>query len=406
MSAETQEILTVLAAYGIAPEDRDGKENLPEVGELQDGEWIHQTSIAEIDADWPESPEGFPYGLRDERVREWWQAIQQIIKDGQDPNRRVPPEAGEDSSAYGPWSPAAWYCPIHFFGEAWGIYIRESALFSISTDIARQVNWSQVKVNKSKMAQQLLRAAFYVLFLHEQFHHKVESLGLRMMVAASKQFYIPYSRGVYQATFRTDDCLEESLANAESYRRFKESTYKNIFDTAIHGGLLEYLLTSFKGAPPGYRRAPDFLSEKKFRDGLWRLQSQVKEGVLLPSWPSSQWAVAGNMTKALKPISSEIFLIVPTGHKPIVSKKDIRPGFTATTAALQGALIRHYGFREVSGGKGSHIKLQHADATTVVLTNRCNGMSREVITQAIKKIGPNYGLNRLPELLKGTLLRV
>ena len=253
-----------------------------------------------------------------------------------------------------------------------------------------------------------MRAAFYSLFLHEQFHHKVESLGLRLMVAAKSSFYIPYSRNVYTVTFNTDDCLEEALANADSYNRLSQKTYKDRLHGQIYRATRDYLRDSFEVAPPGYRRASGFLGTR-FDDGVWDLQTQVREGTVhpnphaLPPVHPSHWGLAPNMTKALMPISSKVFLILPVGSKPFLSHKDIRPGFTATTRELRAALTRHYGFWVEAGGKGSHVKLAHRTAPTVILSNRCNGMSPGVIEKAIKAIGRDYGLNRLPELLNGTL---
>ena len=37
--------------------------------------------------------------------------------------------------------------------------------------------WQAVRVPRSQIVRHLLRSAFYVFFLHEQFHHKVESLA-------------------------------------------------------------------------------------------------------------------------------------------------------------------------------------------------------------------------------------
>jgi hypothetical protein len=33
------------------------------------------------------------------------------------------------------WDAAAWYCPIHFYGFEWGIYIRIKSVYEIALDI-------------------------------------------------------------------------------------------------------------------------------------------------------------------------------------------------------------------------------------------------------------------------------
>lgn len=96
-------------------------------------------------------------------------------------------------------------------------------------DIARAVSWLGVPsplASRSAIARQLLRSAFYVFYLHEQFHHKVESLGFRLLITTGADRYRPYKTNVYRRTYLTVDCLEESLANAESYLRLSEERYK------------------------------------------------------------------------------------------------------------------------------------------------------------------------------------
>ena len=52
----------------------------------------------------------------------------------------------------------------------------------------RFVNWYTVpRPIPPTITRQLLRSAFYVLYLHEQFHHKVESLGFRLLIAVRQQ---------------------------------------------------------------------------------------------------------------------------------------------------------------------------------------------------------------------------
>jgi hypothetical protein len=46
----------------------------------------------------------------------------------------------------------AWYCPIHFFGHGWGIYIRESCILSTAMDIARAAS---PLAHRSVIARQL-----------------------------------------------------------------------------------------------------------------------------------------------------------------------------------------------------------------------------------------------------------
>ena len=121
--------------------------------------------------------------------------------------------------AKGPQSRTARGTAHPFFWARLGIYIGESCILDIARDISFYVDWKSVHASPSSIARQLLRSAFYVLFLHEQFHHKVESLGLRYLIATGTDHYRPYKANVYRPLYLSSGCLEESLANAESYGR-------------------------------------------------------------------------------------------------------------------------------------------------------------------------------------------
>lgn len=69
------------------------------------------------------------------------------------------------------------------------MYIREGCILSLPKDIASFVKWGTVRASSWLIASQLLRSAFYVFFLHEQFHHKVESLGFRLLISTGPDRY-------------------------------------------------------------------------------------------------------------------------------------------------------------------------------------------------------------------------
>jgi hypothetical protein len=217
------EILPILRELGIEPEEDVGGAVFPEIGEIEEGETIYATSLDEIFRAEGEGPDA-THGIGDDRLGGWWDEIETIIQTAgagpfleRSPVRSEPPEPH-----------CAWYCPIHFFGHAWGIYIRESCILSHAVDVARFVDWRAVAnpfARRNAIVRQLLRSAFYIFFLHEQFHHKVESLGFRFLIATGTDRYRPYKTNVYRPSYLTADCLEESLANAESYRRLAEPRY-------------------------------------------------------------------------------------------------------------------------------------------------------------------------------------
>jgi hypothetical protein len=403
MAISTDQILDVLRNYGIHPLDDDIAEiDLPGIGQIEEGEGVYATSLGEVlgrgdDTDVAEL--GWP-GIDDPRMQRWRDDLERIIGEGKTsfPSRRPlrPPEPPEPH--------CAWYCPVHFFGHAWGIYIRESCILSHALDIATFVHWPSVHVPQSEIARHLLRSAFYVFFLHEQFHHKVESLGFRLLVSTGTDRYRPYKANVYRPTFLTPRCIEESLANAESYRRLGEPRYVQRVDPAIRDGLRRYLLRSIPLQPPGYAEGVRYLSEAPYRNGLFNLQSQVLDGVIPATTTAGHWSVAPNMITALADITDDIYVVLPRGARPIFRPTSVDPGATVSSRALEGALTRHHGYRPVSGGKGSHVKLAKTGAPTIIIPGNRPVLSPGVVKHALQALG-GYPISRLPDLLDGRPVR-
>lgn len=160
--------------------------DLPGVGEIAEGETVYSMSIGEVFREDIEGEAGV-FDSDDPHIREWGHEIERIIVDQRQARGiliRPLPERQE------PLEPdCAWSCPIHFFGHGWGILIRESCILGLTTDIARFVNWSAVRISPSSIVTQFLRSAFDVLLLHEQFHHKVESLGFRLRSVSTATAY-------------------------------------------------------------------------------------------------------------------------------------------------------------------------------------------------------------------------
>lgn len=402
MSFSTSDALDVLATYDIYPLENEDVDP-PEIGEIHESEKVYETSIASVFGDdfgTVDDPDIFE--IDDRRILEWWSHVEQIVEDpsGELARRRrerpqTPPEPH-----------CAWYCPIHFFGHAWGIYIRESCILSHAIDIALFVDWRAVPnpfARRAAIARQLLRSAFYAFFLHEQFHHKVESLGFRILIATGTDRYRPYKRNVYRRTYLTRDCLEESLANAESYRRLDESRYAKRLDPAILEGMRRYLKFSIPMQPPGYAQGMNYLSKASYRNGLFRLQSQILDGLILPTTPAGHWSMAPDMITALANITKKIYVVLPQNAQPIFHPTWVTPGATVSSRALIDALTRHHGYLQASGGKGSHVKLTKLGSPQIVVPGNRAVLSPGVVKHALNAIG-GYPISKLPDLLEGGLI--
>lgn len=319
MAIQISEIIEILHDHNIYPDEQQ-EVQLPDIGEIEEGEMVYRTSIEEV---FHEAEEHDIFESDDPRIDEWWGEIEDII---QTPQKESDLNEHPLSESQEPLEPrCAWYRPIHFYGYRWGIYIREGCILKRTKDIARLVKWADVQSPRHSIALQLWRSAFYVSFLHEQFHHKVESLGFRLLITTSSDLYRPYKANVYRKYYLTPACLEESLANAESYRRLGETRYSQRLEYPIFKGLRTYLRASIPGQPPGYAQGIRFFPDAAYRQGLYRLQSEILDGALNPSTPIEYWAVAPNMITALKDITDEIYMILPQGARPIFRPTSIAP---------------------------------------------------------------------------------
>jgi hypothetical protein len=263
MALEIDEILEVLRERSIDPYEEEIDH--PSVGHIEEGQAIYSTSINHVFG--TQDDEGHASRMVEEdlelrlfsgdvRLNVWWEEVERIISAGSHSGHIV---VQSDTPWREPPEPhCAWYCPIHFFGHSWGIYIQESCILSYALNIARFVQWWKLPhalARRHATARQLLRSAFYVFYLHEQFHHKVESLGFRFLIATANDRYRPYKTNVYRRFYQTVDCVEESLTNAESYRRLNESRYTDRHERPIFEGLRRFLKASFRLQPPGYAEA-------------------------------------------------------------------------------------------------------------------------------------------------------
>lgn len=214
--------------------------------------------------------------------------------------------------------------------------------------------------------------------------------------------YRPYKTNVYKPSFLKPTCIEESLANAESYRRLAEDRYKARHTPAMLTGVKAYLRWAFPLQPPGYADAVKFLQEDRYRRGLYNLQSQILDGSLVPTTPTKRWSVAPDVITSLMNIDTGIYVILPAGARSIFRPSSIDLGATVSTSALVTALTRHYGYSKAEGGKGSHVKLVKPNAPNIHLPGNRPVLSSGMVKQVMGMFG-GHPISRLPELLRGDL---
>lgn len=285
-----------------------------------------------------------------------------------------------------PWDRCAWYAPMHFYGSAWGVYIREDCMRSIAAEIA-WFAWDSPRTPAT--AHHLLKAAFFALFLHEHFHHKVEGFGIRLALAdrSSPDHYVRYDSSVYRPSFGTDDNLEEALANADAYRRLDHAPYKRALPAKIRTALRRWMTWRFEHVdPPGYRMAQHYLTPAAFTAGAELLQTQLWEASLRPVSNPEHWQAGPNLLRSVFPINADIYLVIPAGSTtafPVTG----RP-YTVPVKKVEQWLTRN-GFTKLPGrGKGDHAVFKRADGVQVGL----DGGARELSRQIERTIAQAFGV--------------
>jgi hypothetical protein len=145
-----------------------------------------------------------------------------------------------------------------------------------------------------------------------------------------------------------------------------------------------------------------FLGERRYRSGLYELQSQILDARRPPTTPAHHWSIAPNVITSLMDISDDIYVVLPVGARPIFGATSIEPGYTTSTRELVGALTKYYGYTLAGGGKGSHIKLTKPGAPNIHVPGNRPVLSHGVVKQALNAIG-GYSLSSLREVLDGKL---
>lgn len=295
----------------------------------------------------------------------------------------------------------AWYQPIHYHADRWGIMIREEAIAGLARFLdLRLPERIRMKFSPADLHYRLGRAAFFVYFLHEQFHHKIESLAFRLQVVMDRAVYHPYLTKVYDEAVGTDDLLEEALAHADIYLRIGTSPYSKILGPDLVDFVRQILEEIYPYEPEGYQRAVEFLDRRDFEAGENLLQCQVKEASLTPKQSPQDWNVAPRMTQSMFQIRQQIFLVVPKGATPRISGRILRAHSCSSREMIR--LLKRWGFEMIPGGKGSHLKMRGPNGKQATVPGAKSRLSPNVAKQLLSLLGP-FSLSDLPALLSGAI---
>jgi len=376
-------------------------------GEVGDNEELLPLDDHTFDDILTNRSEDIPEGLLD-IIEEIENAIRDLMdKEPLNPDelsRRIRPIRRDEK-----FEPCAWYAPVHYFGENWGIFIRESCVKHLLRDFLYHcLNWKSVShLRPTEVVLQARTACFLHVYFHEQFHHKIESLGFRALMLAEKDRYMRYHRYVYSRTLLSPDCLEESLANADAYMRFSELRIRESLDPNIISAIKEFSKAQMYCSPPGYLEGIQYLTKGRFSHGLGKLQSQFVEATISPMRiPNEMWVMAPQLTRGMKNIKAKIYTIVDKGS-PSIFGPTFDPKYTASSKKLCAAISKYYGFVKKRGGKGSHEKYEGDDfrgqRTVLTIPGRRESLSIGIIKHVVEAICGKADITLIGKVLDGSL---
>lgn len=322
------------------------------------------------------SDRGSDINQSDARVDNWERVAAEIVSRSHG-SRTPPPPTSVDA--------LAWYAPIHRFGLNWGIYIYEESVFKIAAQIATYLKPG--RVIDVRIACQLMRMSLSVLYLHEAFHHKIESFSIRLEVVKRNKVYLPYNDDVYMPLKNTDELMEEVLACTEMYKRLKEPTFRRGVSVEVFNATRYMLEDWIPSLPPGYRMGLDVLDISSFEDERDGLLSQVNEGVIFPGQHWEEWKIAPQMTRAFFSLGEIAYVLIPKGHISLVPwfSENVSP-LSISTRDLE-KLIKKSGYSETAGGKGSHRKYVHETLPMIILPNSRESLSPAVLRAVSRTLG-------------------
>ena len=242
----------------------------------------------------------------------------------------------ERANSEGGFEAIAFYISFHNRTEdgKWGIFYYDDAIRALAIKISRDLPDLGITDGKK-----LYRLAVEIIRKHELFHFRFDLFALQQELTLKRPLYNKYQRNVYQQVLFTEECYEESLANASSVSGW--SLFDRLADTlstrsflsiedflefdevvqaaTVASGYLgrtridKFVRDFCKQAPPGYRDFDRDPTDLRSGLGCQLLHSSVNKKLLNP-----QAAWVGR--------SSAFFDRKCCPEYLLVSKRDGRPG--------------------------------------------------------------------------------
>jgi hypothetical protein len=216
----------------------------------------------------------------------------------------------------------AFYKPMHFYSNSWGIYLDCDELADYANYVLNGVNNNPQRFGQRITLDDAINIVSVFTFFHEMYHHKIEAFSLKLELLYRLPFYSTAFHCLYCKTYGTDMCLEEGFANASSYYQTIDhfGQFYNQFDKNLLRKILRYLM--IQNSPPGYNLAYSFVAgnksdfillENMFFEIL--LQDGIKSntGSFLDDINANSWNLATHITHPYINKENEVTYIIRAG---------------------------------------------------------------------------------------------
>lgn len=308
----------------------------------------------------------------DDPQRVWGSLGDRIFGKSQQLERLPPPGAVEA---------LAWYLPFHYYGPDWGIYIKEDEVLNFAAYIKMRLGGGPPDPRET---QQLCRVALSILYLHEAFHHKVESFATRLEISRLSAVYLPYDEQVFRPLLGTDQVLEEALACFEMHSRLRnEKSFHGNVHPDIKKAALNFLTDWIPNLPPGYRRGLN----RNLPQELGVLMSQVAHGQAPPTQNPDDWNIASHMIRGLFNKNLVAHVVVPVGTAPIIPWLDAARYLPLEPRRVEKHLLRDFPYHDTGRGKGDHRHYHCPGREPITLDFGAKSVAPHIQRQVAKALG-------------------
>lgn len=191
----------------------------------------------------------------------------------------------------------------------------------------------------------------------------------------------------------SEDVLEEALACAEMFRRFKtEEVYRRGVPLVVRRATLALLPEWFKLLPPSYRQAGRYLADGSFVQGSKSLMCQVQEATTAPLRNSREWDLAPHLQRGLFDCKRITHILVPVGERPLLPWIGHAPALPSVSTRKATRFLEGQGWRIKPGrGKGSHIRMDRNGWPSLTIPGNRESLSPVVLKSIAGAMGVRVG---------------